>query len=108
MTASAPQTAPLRLLLISDIGLPDGDGCEVLRRLRAFYGGRPVGAVALSGMGDGPLIEACKRAGYGEFLVKPVTFDQVLAAVRAASSANPQDHNPVRASLGGIPAPLSE
>jgi CheY-like chemotaxis protein len=96
-------------VLISDIDLPDGDGCELLRRLRAFYGGRAVTAIALSGLADEPLSEACKRAGFGHFLVKPVTFDQVLAAVQsacpiaAARSADPRDHAPA---LGGVPAPL--
>jgi CheY-like chemotaxis protein len=74
-------------VLVSDIGLPDGDGCELLRRLRAFYGGRAVPAVALTGRGDEGWVEDCRRSGYGEFLMKPVTFGQVLDAVKAVRAS---------------------
>jgi CheY-like chemotaxis protein len=69
-------------VLVSDIALPDGDGCELLRRLRAFYGGRDVAAVALTGRGEESWVEDCRAAGYRRFLVKPVMFQQILDAVR--------------------------
>ena len=74
-------------VLISDIGLPDGDGCDLLRRLRAFYGGRDVAAIALSGMGDEPFVRRCREAGFREFLVKPVAFEQVVEALRTLHPA---------------------
>jgi CheY-like chemotaxis protein len=74
-------------VLVSDIGLPDGDGCELLRRLRGFYGSRAVPAVALTGRGDEGWVDDCRRSGYGQFLMKPVTFEQVSAAVRAVRAS---------------------
>jgi CheY-like chemotaxis protein len=70
-------------LLISDVGLPDGDGCKLLARLRQSYGGKEIPAIALSGHGDAHWIDECRRAGYRTFLLKPVKFDQVLSATAA-------------------------
>jgi CheY-like chemotaxis protein len=87
-------------LLISDISLPDGDGCELLRRLRGSRGGAPMPAIALTGHGEEHWVEECREAGYREFMTKPVVYEQLLAAVR---SVRGQDGPP--AGLGGIPAP---
>jgi CheY-like chemotaxis protein len=88
-------------LLLSDIDLPDGNGCELLERLRAFYGGCDVAAVALTGHGEEAWIEECQRAGYRHFLLKPVRFEEVLTVVRTTQSAGS-----VVLPLGGVPAPL--
>jgi two-component system CheB/CheR fusion protein len=85
-------------LLLCDIGLPDGDGCELLRRLRAFYGGRELPAVAVTGHGD-EWVERCRDAGYGRFLVKPVAFGELLEAVAAATRL------PGAATLGEVLGP---
>jgi CheY-like chemotaxis protein len=69
-------------LLVSDIGLPDFDGCELLRRLRDMYR-REVPAVALTGYGEEQQVEECRRAGYGQFLLKPIAFEKLRDAVRA-------------------------
>ena len=37
----------------------------------------------MSGLGDAALVERCRRAGYRLFLMKPLTFEQVIDAVRA-------------------------
>ena len=74
-------------VLLSDIGLPDGDGCELLRQLRAFYGGRDIAALAISGLGEESLVKRCLEAGYRQVLMKPLTFEQVLEAVRAVAPA---------------------
>jgi len=66
-------------MVVSDVGLPDGDGCELLERLRAFYGGRDLPAIAMSGLGDAALVERCRRAGYRLFLMKPLTFEQLVS-----------------------------
>ena len=76
-------------LLVSDIGLPDRDGCELLRRLREFYGGRDLDAIALTGYGDEGMLEQCREAGYRHFLLKPFRFEQVLDAVRQVQSGHP-------------------
>jgi CheY-like chemotaxis protein len=88
-------------LLLSDIDLPDGNGCDLLGRLRAFHGGRDITAVALTGHGEESWIEECQRAGYRHFLLKPVRFEEVLAVVRSTRS-----DAPLVRPLGGVPAPL--
>ena len=69
-------------LLVCDVDLPDGDGCELLRRLRAFYGGRHMAAVAVTGHGE-EWAERCREAGYGWFLIKPLRFEKLLQVVAA-------------------------
>jgi CheY-like chemotaxis protein len=68
-------------LLITDIGLPDGDGCELLIELRK---NRPaLRAVAVTGHAIEELPERCREAGFGAFVRKPVLFSELLAAVDA-------------------------
>ena len=71
---------------MSDVGLPDIDGCQLLRRIQDVYR-RDVQAVALSGYVEEHYAEECRRAGYAECLLKPVQFPQVLDAVRAAHAS---------------------
>ena len=55
-------------LLISDIGLPDGDGWELMRQLE---GNGQFRAVAMSGLGGAEEIAKSKAAGFQHHLVKP-------------------------------------
>lgn len=85
-------------LLISDISLPDGNGCELLRRLRANRGGAHMPAIALTGHGEEHWVEDCRRAGYRELMMKPVVYERLLAAVRSVWAFRDA---PV--ALGGVP-----
>jgi DNA-binding NtrC family response regulator len=77
-------------LLISDIGLPDGSGVELMRELsdRARRDGRALCGIAVSGFTDGDNIHACAQAGFREFLPKPVSYEKVLAAIERMSKAS--------------------
>jgi CheY-like chemotaxis protein len=66
-------------LVISDLGLPDGSGCDLMRKLRADYRLR---GIALSGFGMDDDIRRAEEAGFARHLTKPVDFDQLLAAIR--------------------------
>jgi CheY-like chemotaxis protein len=91
-------------LLICDVGLPDGDGCELLRQMRAFFGGRTIPAIAVTGH-DG-LIDKCRKAGYVRCLSKPLRLEDVLEAVRAAYTPHAlSSPGSVAPALGGVPAP---
>ena len=52
-------------VLISDIGLPDGDGWELLSRLNLP---RPIYAIAMSGYGTAPTTIEARRRGFATIL----------------------------------------
>ena len=77
--AAALADAPELLLL--DVTLPDGEGLEVLERLRAA-GRLPRVAVALTGHDDEALAARCRAAGCRDVLLKPVPIRVLLAKTR--------------------------
>ena len=60
-------------VLISDLGLPDGDGWQLLLGLREA-GAAPY-AIAMSGFGTLADVTASKVAGFRHHLVKPIEWD---------------------------------
>ena len=66
-------------LLISDLGLPDADGTELMRQARGLYGLR---GIALSGYGMAADVERCREAGFGAHLTKPVNLLTLEDAIR--------------------------
>ncbi len=56
-------------VLISDVGLPDGNGWELLKQLGTA---RPKYAVAMSGFGMSSDRERSRMAGYRHHLLKPI------------------------------------
>ena len=65
-------------LLISDLGLPDGSGRDVMRALKERY---HLPAIALSGYGTDEDIRTSLDAGFAEHLTKPVSFQVLRTAV---------------------------
>lgn len=55
-----------------DIGLPDRNGYEVARALRALGGGRSLRLIALTGYGDAEHRRQSVASGFDQHLVKPV------------------------------------
>lgn len=80
MQASQPDVA------LIDIGLPEVDGCEVARRLRATSGGDAIRLVALTGYSDGATRETAAAAGFDDFVVKPVLPETLDALLRRGAS----------------------
>ena len=60
--------------IISDLGLPDGSGLELMREIQRQ---RPVPGIALSGYGMEDDLRQTKEAGFFAHLVKPVNIDQL-------------------------------
>ncbi|HEV3410066.1 MAG TPA: ATP-binding protein [Chthoniobacterales bacterium] len=61
-------------VLLSDIGLPDGTGYELMERGRLR---QPVVGIALSGFGTADDIRRATEAGFAHHLIKPVDFNQL-------------------------------
>jgi CheY-like chemotaxis protein len=70
-------------LLLSDIGLPDGDGRDLMRQLSA----RGIPGIAISGFGSSRDIHEYKQAGFAESLIKPVDIDEVISAIKRVAEA---------------------
>ena len=66
-------------ILISDIGLPDGSGLDLIRQLKTKY---PVRGIAVSGFGMEEDLSSSRRAGFAEHLVKPVDLGQLETTIR--------------------------
>jgi PAS domain S-box-containing protein len=69
-------------LLISDIGLPDGSGTDLMMQLSA----RGIRGIALSGYGMDEDLAKSKQAGFEMHLTKPVDVDELQAVVRRLTS----------------------
>ena len=68
-------------LIILDLGLPDGDGVDYLRDLRAWS---PVPVIVLSARSDEADKIAALDAGADDFLTKPFGVGELMARVRVA------------------------
>ena len=66
-------------LLVSDLGLPDGSGLDIMRQVREKRGLR---GIALSGFGTDEDLGRSREAGFSEHLVKPVSIHALHAAVQ--------------------------
>ncbi len=67
-------------ILISDIGLPDGHGTELLARLRSATA-RQILGIAMSGFGMEDDRQRSRQAGFAEHLTKPVELAVLNQAV---------------------------
>jgi two-component system CheB/CheR fusion protein len=65
-------------VLISDVGLPDGDGWELLEKLKKSGRPYPAFAIAVSGYGSPSDKEKSKAAGFRHHLLKPFEPDVLV------------------------------
>jgi PAS domain S-box-containing protein len=73
--------------LISDLGLPDRSGFDLVREIRAVQPAIP--AIALSGYGMDEDVKRAKDAGFTAHLVKPIPFDQLRALLDQIATRAP-------------------
>ena len=73
-------------LLISDIGLPDRSGYDLMRELRNSKGLR---GIALSGFGMEHDVNKARAAGFSEHLTKPINFERLEQAIQSLLSVEP-------------------
>lgn len=67
-------------LVISDLGLPDESGFELMRQILAI---RRIPGIAMSGYGMAEDIRKSKEAGFSQHLVKPVNITRLEEAIRS-------------------------
>ncbi len=65
-------------LVLSDLGLPDGNGLELMTHLRERYG---LSGIAVTGYGMEEDIRRSLSAGFVDHLVKPITFARLESAI---------------------------
>ena len=82
-------------LVILDLGLPDLDGAELLRMIRAVS---KVPIIAATARGEDGDIVSTLDAGADDYLVKPFSVNQLEARVRAV----------LRRAEGDVPSPVLE
>jgi CheY-like chemotaxis protein len=81
-------------VLISDISLPDEDGCHMLKSLLAKFDLANLKAIAVTGHSEADVRGSAARAGFHAYVVKPVTVPvltdsilRLLAESKPSSSA---------------------
>ena len=78
------QMEPDAVLL--DLNMPEMNGLQVARELRAHAGSRPVRLVAMTGRNSDELRKKAFDAGFDEFLSKPASLAAILDALRPSAA----------------------
>ena len=76
-------TSPTPHVAVGDLGLPDGDGVELLANLKQSRG---CATIAFTGHGMPEDIERCRSANIDLHLLKPMHVDELIHAVEALGS----------------------
>ncbi len=72
-------------LLISDLGLPDGSGLDLMKALREAQGMK---GIALSGFGTDDDVAASQAAGFSAHLTKPVDWERLCTEIEKLVTAS--------------------
>jgi two-component system CheB/CheR fusion protein len=75
-------------LILSDIGMPDMDGYELIAALRKLPAAASVPAIALTGFGRPQDITRAIRAGYDAHLGKPVSLQALMDRISRVTTGN--------------------
>lgn len=70
-------------VVVSDLGLPDGSGLDLIRELRAR---KPIKGIALTGFGMEEDVTRSMEAGFSEHLTKPVNFQTLCSAIERVTT----------------------
>jgi PAS domain S-box-containing protein len=65
-------------IIVSDIGLPDVDGYELMKQIRAYY---PIQGIAMSGYGMEDDLRKSREAGFSDHIVKPASLSQLERSI---------------------------
>ena len=73
-------------VLVSDIGLPDGSGIDLMQQLSSE---RPVFGIALTGFGMEDDVRKSYEAGFQHHLVKPIDLNKLDSLIQEGAAALP-------------------
>jgi CheY-like chemotaxis protein len=74
-------------LLVSDVGMPEEDGYDLIRSIRSLPNGHRMKAIAITGYARDKDRDLALAAGYDLFLSKPVDLDQLISLIERISNA---------------------
>jgi len=72
-------------IIVSDLGLPDGSGLDLMKAIREFS---QTPAIALSGYGMQSDVDKTKAAGFQAHLTKPVSIPDLLSKIERVLDEN--------------------
>lgn len=72
-------------VLVSDIGLPDGSGIDLLQKLNAA---RPIKGIALTGFGMESDIRRSRDVGFHRHLIKPIDLNKLDSIIQEVAVAS--------------------
>jgi PAS domain S-box-containing protein len=70
-------------IIVSDIGLPDANGYELMKQIRACY---PIQGIAMSGYGMEDDLRRSREAGFSDHIVKPASLSQLERSIHRLRS----------------------
>lgn len=90
--AEAIAAEPADVVLL-DLGLPDGDGIDVIRTLRSRFTTAATGLIVVTARGGQADRVAGLRAGADDYVVKPLALQELVARIEAVArrAVPPQD-----------------
>ena len=72
-------------VIVSDLGLPDGNGLDLIKRLQGVH---PAPSIVLSGYGEAEAQASSLGAGVLEHLTKPVEWTRLEAVLQRVLGRN--------------------
>lgn len=78
-------------VVVTDLGLPDGTGMDLLTELTELY---PLPGVAMTAHGERWFLDGARDGGFARYLFKPFAFSDLLVAVREALGQGPTRQPP--------------
>lgn len=82
-------------VVVSDIGMSDMNGNDLMRALRQLPHIQPIPSIALTGYGAESDIEKTLQAGFNRHLNKPGTYEMLIETLRALTQtpiSGPGEH----------------
>lgn len=105
-TGAEAVAAPAVDVVLLDLGLPDMDGLEVLRRLRERFDTAATGVIVVTARGQQRERVHGLRAGADDYVVKPVAIQELVARIEAVARRSRPGAQP-RLTVGEVTVDLA-